>query len=67
MIVDAAKVNGHQHQNPQRRDLVFAILISACSSDSDSHDESEGIATQSTCPSDSAPTYDLFGREFMES
>lgn len=46
--------------------LLFAGSISACSSDSNSHSESEGTATQSTCPLESAPTYDSFGREFME-
>jgi uncharacterized membrane protein len=44
----------------------FVLSIGACSNDSDSHEESEGVATQSTCP-DSAPTYDSFGRDFMQS
>jgi uncharacterized membrane protein len=38
-----------------------------CSSDSDAHSESEGVATDATCPPGSALSYETFGRDFMTS
>lgn len=42
--------------------LVFASLM-AC----DEHEDSEGMSTGAVCPTSNPPTYESFGRSFMES
>ena len=42
----------------------LAIALGGCESD---HHGAEGIATESTCPTADVPTYNSFGKDFMES
>ena len=46
------------------------LVLGACSSDDhhdDGHEEHEGEATGSTCPTDNPPTYEDFAKGFAES